>query len=60
MRLNVEHYGEKLGLLRLRKCLGAYVKGLPGAADFRRKAMSVVTADELLALLKSLEASLPR
>ncbi len=37
LSLSVQHFGEPLGVLRLRKHLGWYVRGLPHSSDFRGK-----------------------
>ncbi len=39
--LAAEHYGERAGLLRLRKIVPYYVKGLPNAAAFRARANKI-------------------
>ncbi|MGQ0643949.1 MAG: tRNA dihydrouridine synthase DusB [Elusimicrobiota bacterium] len=57
-RLNAEYFGEALGVARLRKFLPAYVRELPGAAEFRGRACAQPTLESLVALVDEYEASL--
>jgi len=50
-RMNVAYFGEKLGIVRLRKVMGAYIKNFPQAATFRHRAYQVETLSELVELL---------
>lgn len=50
-RMNVDYFGEELGVARLRKFIPAYVRELPCAADFRGKAYSQKTLADLLAVV---------
>lgn len=53
--LNMRHYGEKCGILRFRKVLAAYLKGIPHAASLRDKAMRIETREEMDQFLNRLE-----
>jgi nifR3 family TIM-barrel protein len=44
---NVRIYGEPIGVMRFRKHLGWYLKGLPCARNFRAQAFRVSTLEEL-------------
>ncbi|MBI4397368.1 MAG: tRNA dihydrouridine synthase DusB [Elusimicrobia bacterium] len=58
IHLIVEYYGEKMGVIRLRKFLSSYTAGLPHAAEFRSKAYTLVDSSELLAYLNNYEMNL--
>ncbi len=51
LRLMVEAKGEERGVLEMRKHLGWYIKGLPGAARLRQELMRAATVDQVLGLL---------
>ena len=53
-RLNVRHYGADIGVIRFRKFLGWYIKGLPGARFMRDQAFRVKTYEELEKFLEKL------
>lgn len=57
LRLMIEAKGEQRGILEMRKHLGWYIKGLPGAARLRQEMMKAETADQVGELLDSLEYS---
>ncbi len=50
-QMNVEYFGEHMGVARLRKFIPAYVRELPCAADFRGKVYSQSTLADLLAMI---------
>ncbi len=54
---SVEHYGERTGLLRLRKVAPFYLKGLPNAASIRNRFNRTVTLEELDSLLMEIRRS---
>ena len=56
-RMIVEHYGESLGIRRLRKYVSSYVFGLHGAAEFRRRAIATTDLRSFLELLSEYEAA---
>ncbi|MGQ9731171.1 MAG: tRNA dihydrouridine synthase DusB [Candidatus Zipacnadales bacterium] len=60
---NVLHYGETIGIRRIRAQVCWYSRGLPGAARFRREACAASTlsqlAEAILALLDRLPSELP-
>jgi tRNA-dihydrouridine synthase B len=53
-RLSVEFYGEKLGVVRLRKLVPYYLKGLPNASSIRDRFCKTTTLPEVDALLESI------
>lgn len=55
LQLMIEAKGEDRGVLEMRKHLGWYVKGLPGAARLRQEMMKAETADQVLELLSRME-----
>jgi nifR3 family TIM-barrel protein len=57
-RMITEHYGEDLGIRRLRKYVGSYVHGLHGAAEFRRRAVEAKLLSQLLDLIGEYEGAL--
>jgi nifR3 family TIM-barrel protein len=57
-RMIVEHYGEGVGIRRLRKYLASYIRDLPRAAEFRGRAVAAGTLDELMTLVDDYEKSL--
>ncbi len=48
VRMSLEVFGKRQGLLRMRKHLAWYVKGLPSNAEFRRKVNGVQDPEPLL------------
>jgi len=60
LRLMVEAKGQERGVLEMRKHLGWYLKGLPGAARGRRELMQARTADQVEEILRSTLRMLPR
>ena len=56
LRRSVEDAGEPYGVLRMRKHMAWYMKGLPGAAAARRSVMSIVDMHELLDYLDEYQA----
>ncbi len=59
-RMNAEYFGEERGLVRLRKCLPAYAKDLPHAAEFRAKAYTLSTLAALFSLVEEYETWLEK
>ena len=55
-QLNAEYFGESLGIARLRKCMAAYTKDMPFAAEFRGQAYRHETLQALLAAIDNFEA----
>ena len=53
--LVIEAKGERRAVLEMRKLWGFYMKGIRGAAEIRRRVNALETADQLRALLASLE-----
>jgi tRNA-dihydrouridine synthase B len=53
-RLNIRQYGETIGIMRFRKHLGWYIKGLPGARFMRDRAFRVKTFGELEEFLEKI------
>lgn len=51
---NVRVYGEPIGVMRLRKHLGWYLKGFPGTRSLRARAFKVSTYEELKLFLENL------
>lgn len=54
----VNHKGEKVGIMEMRKHLANYIKGIPGASNFRFRLVRVATLEDLNAILDELEALL--
>lgn len=54
LRLAIRHYGETIGVMRFRKHLGWYLKGLPGARFMRDKAFRVKTYKDLEGFLEQI------
>ena len=50
-RLTIEEKGERQAVLEMRKHIGWYLKGLPGAAEMRRRVNQLTNGKELLELL---------
>jgi len=46
-KLMAEHYGEERGVMKMRRYLGWYVKGLKGASDLRPRMFKVCTLDDI-------------
>jgi tRNA-dihydrouridine synthase B len=53
-RLNIRQYGETIGIMRFRKHLGWYIKGLPGARFMRDRAFRVKTLQDLEEFLEKI------
>lgn len=51
IELSCNFKGEKWGMLEMRKHLAWYVKGIPGASEFRQKLIKVETREEAMKLL---------
>lgn len=51
--LQIAQKGERQAVLEMRKHIGWYLKGTPGAAELRRRANSAVTAEDLICILRS-------
>lgn len=51
----IEHKGEKVGALEMRKHLANYIKGVPNASDFRFRLVRVATLDDVNQILDELE-----
>lgn len=52
LELVIGEKGEKRAVLEMRKHLGWYIKGLPGAAEMRRRVNTVTTGDEMRSLIR--------
>jgi tRNA-dihydrouridine synthase B len=55
LELQVAEKGEVPAVLEMRKHMGWYIKGIPGAAEIRRKVNTLTTADSIKAVLLELE-----
>jgi nifR3 family TIM-barrel protein len=55
----IERYGERLGLLQMRKHLGWYVKGIHDAGSMRERINKAVAPDAVRALLDEARAAQP-
>jgi tRNA-dihydrouridine synthase B len=53
---SIEHKGEKVGMLEMRKHLANYIKGFPGATDFRFRLVRVETFEEMMGILQEVLA----
>ena len=53
--MNVAHYGEKLGILRIRKFIPGYLRSSPYAVVMRKQLYSVCTLDLFNAILSDFE-----
>jgi tRNA-dihydrouridine synthase B len=51
IEMQVAQSGERLAVLEMRKHVGWYLKGTPGAAELRRKANSAVKVEDLISVL---------
>lgn len=56
-RMNVEYFGERMGILRLRKCMGSYIQGMPHASDLRNRAYGATTLGDLEGLFQGIFAA---
>src|SRR6185312_15739655 len=56
----VDEWGEARAVPQMRKHLGYYLKGFPGAADLRERVMRTLTAAETVALVEQTVAVLER
>ena len=54
LKLAVAYYGEQLGTTTMRKRLAAYVKGIPGGAEFRRELVIAPDSKTMLEILASI------
>ena len=52
MRMNVEEFGGKKGLLEMRKHYGWYFKGFDGASELRKKLVLAKDVEEVRSILK--------
>ncbi|MDX1764328.1 MAG: tRNA-dihydrouridine synthase, partial [bacterium] len=59
LQMEIGLYGERQGILRMRKFAAWYTKGLPQSAVFRSRINSVVTAEECLQEVESFFSRLP-
>lgn len=57
-RTMVEEWGEARAVPQMRKHLGYYLKGFPGAAELRERVMRTLTAPETIALVEQTIAGL--
>ena len=60
IEMAVADKGQPRGLWEMRKHLGWYIKGIPGAAALRQELMRAETREEVLALLEKLQNSIHR
>jgi len=54
--VSIEFKGLRYGVLEMRRHLAAYIKGVPGAARFRRELMTQEDPDQIMALLYKIKA----
>jgi tRNA-dihydrouridine synthase len=59
-RVMVEEWGEERAVPQMRKHLGYYLKGFPGASELRERVMRTATAEETLAAVEETIARLER
>ena len=52
-RLMIEEYGEKRGIIKMRKYLGWYVKGFPKASQLRQELMQVTSLTDIESILNT-------
>ncbi len=57
--LLVEFFGERKGVLELRKWCSWYTKGFPGAADVRKGLQTIASLEEMRGYLAQLDPDLP-
>jgi len=57
-QFSVEHKGEKVGIMEMRKHLANYIKGVPGAAEYRFRLVRVETFKDVQAILAEIERDL--
>ncbi len=55
-QFSIEHKGEKVGMMEMRKHLANYVRGIPNATDYRFKLVRVETYNEMEDILNELIA----
>ncbi|MDP2807765.1 MAG: tRNA dihydrouridine synthase DusB [bacterium] len=60
IEMAVADKGQPRGLREMRKHLGWYIKGIPGAAALRQELMRAETRDEVMGLLEKLHGSIIR
>jgi nifR3 family TIM-barrel protein len=60
LRLMIETKGEARGVLEMRKHLGWYIKGIPGAAKMRQELMKAETMSQVEVMLEALEETAAR
>jgi tRNA-dihydrouridine synthase len=60
IEMAVADKGQPRGLREMRKHLGWYIKGIPGAAALRQELMRAETREEVLGLLEKLQNSIHR
>jgi tRNA-dihydrouridine synthase B len=58
LRLNIDHYGEKRGVIKFRTHLGWYLKRFQGRSDFRDRIYSVKREEDISLLLSGIESLL--
>ena len=49
--------GERIGILNARKHMAWYVKGMRGAADYKKRLYSACTLDEIMQILQEVKAN---
>lgn len=54
-QFSIEHKGEKVGVMEMRKHLASYIKGFPGATDFRFRLVRVSTLKDIEAILEEVK-----
>ncbi len=59
-RVMVEEWGEERAVPQMRKHLGYYLKGFPGASELRERVMRTATAEQTLAAVEETIARLER
>jgi tRNA-dihydrouridine synthase B len=60
IEMAVADKGQPKGIREMRKHLGWYIKGIPGAAALRQELMVAETLEEVMGLLGKLQSSIPR
>jgi tRNA-dihydrouridine synthase B len=46
-RMNTDYFGERMGVLRLRKCMASYIQGVPNASELRNRAYGASSVGDL-------------
>ncbi|MBI4727852.1 tRNA dihydrouridine synthase DusB [candidate division TA06 bacterium] len=59
LEMAVADKGQPKGIREMRRHLGWYIKGMPGAAALRQELMRAETRDEVMGLLEKLRSSIP-